>query len=233
MKTALADLLSSKKFVTMIVGLVVAIGARKGLDVDPEITAAIIGLFAVLIGAQGAADHGKEAAKVKADGWKPIDVEIDEPTDPAKPISEAVKSSILITLLGVLALVMVLAAGCGAAERVGRVARGTVDCMTPAAVSAINTYGLAVATVLRHATADDGSVDWSPVKAIAKKLRDPAARCVLAAAVDEALHPSNPDPDAPQAEAQLVNAASLLVGFEEVRAELFDGARFQLDGRTL
>jgi len=67
MRQAIADLLSSKKFITMVVGLIVAIGARKGFDVDGEIVAAILGLFAVLIGAQGAADHGKEAARIHTD----------------------------------------------------------------------------------------------------------------------------------------------------------------------
>jgi len=66
MKQAIIDLLSSKKFITAIVALLVAAGARYGLDLDPEICATILGLFAVLIGAQGAADNGKEAAKVHA-----------------------------------------------------------------------------------------------------------------------------------------------------------------------
>ena len=64
MKKAVADLLSSKKFVTAIVALLVLAGAKFGLNLDPELLVAILGIFAVLIGAQGAADMGKEAAKV-------------------------------------------------------------------------------------------------------------------------------------------------------------------------
>lgn len=66
MKQALADLFSSKKFLTAVVGLVVAAAARYGWDVDTELVIAGLGLVAVLVGAQGAADHGKEAAKVHA-----------------------------------------------------------------------------------------------------------------------------------------------------------------------
>lgn len=64
MKQAIADLLSSKKFITAIVALIVTAAARKGFDVDPEMCAAILGVFAVLIGAQGATDHGKAAAEL-------------------------------------------------------------------------------------------------------------------------------------------------------------------------
>lgn len=64
MKEAVLGLLSSKKFITAIVALLVAAGAKYGLDLDPEICATILGMFAVLIGAQGAADQGKEAARL-------------------------------------------------------------------------------------------------------------------------------------------------------------------------
>lgn len=67
MKQTIIDLLSSKKFITALVGVAVAIGARYGLDLDPALVAAILGLFAVVIGGQGLADHGKEAAQVEAD----------------------------------------------------------------------------------------------------------------------------------------------------------------------
>lgn len=64
MKQAIADLLSSKKFITAIVALLVTAGARYGLALDPEVCVAVLSVFAVLIGAQGAADHGKEAARL-------------------------------------------------------------------------------------------------------------------------------------------------------------------------
>lgn len=73
MKKAIADLLSSKKFLTALVAIAVMIGAKFGLELDDEFVFALLGLFAVLLGAQGATDHGKEAAKAasKAPEGKP------------------------------------------------------------------------------------------------------------------------------------------------------------------
>ncbi len=64
---AIRDLLSSKKFITALVAVAVAIGARYGLKLDPELVAALLGVFGILIHAQGQADHGKEAAQINAD----------------------------------------------------------------------------------------------------------------------------------------------------------------------
>jgi hypothetical protein len=50
------------KFWTLILGLISAIAAKKGFSMDPEIYWTIVGAFGVLIGAQGAADWGKNAA---------------------------------------------------------------------------------------------------------------------------------------------------------------------------
>lgn len=67
MKQVFVDLFSSKKFITALVGLVVALGAKYGLNLDPEIVASIIGLFATVVLGIGLADHGREAAKIKTD----------------------------------------------------------------------------------------------------------------------------------------------------------------------
>lgn len=66
MKDAIIRLLSSMKFWTVILGIVTALGAKYGINVDPEVYWSIVGLFGLLLGAQGLADHGKEAAKVAA-----------------------------------------------------------------------------------------------------------------------------------------------------------------------
>lgn len=66
MKEALFRLVSSMKFWTVILGLSTAVGAKFGLKVDPDIYWSIVGLFGLLIGAQGLTDHGKEAAKITA-----------------------------------------------------------------------------------------------------------------------------------------------------------------------
>lgn len=67
MLDAFRDLYSSKKFQTLIIGLLIAGGARFGLNLDPATCAAILGFFGILIHAQGNADHGKEAAQIAAD----------------------------------------------------------------------------------------------------------------------------------------------------------------------
>lgn len=67
MKT-LRALLSSKKFVTALVAAVVAvIAAFQGVLSWTEAVTAVLGCAAVYVGAQGAADWGKEAEKVRAD----------------------------------------------------------------------------------------------------------------------------------------------------------------------
>jgi hypothetical protein len=66
MKDAIVRLLSSMKFWTTFLGIVTAIGAKYGFKVDPEVYYSIVGLFGLLLGAQGLTDHGKEAAKIAA-----------------------------------------------------------------------------------------------------------------------------------------------------------------------
>lgn len=66
MKDAIIRLLSSMKFWTTILGVVSALGAKYGFNVDPDGYWSIVGLFGLLLGAQGLTDHGKEAAKVTA-----------------------------------------------------------------------------------------------------------------------------------------------------------------------
>jgi acid phosphatase family membrane protein YuiD len=62
--TVLKDLLSSKKFVAMLVAIAVFVAGRFGLDVDPATLDHVFAALLVFIGAQGIADHGKEAAKI-------------------------------------------------------------------------------------------------------------------------------------------------------------------------
>jgi len=63
----IGDLLTSKKFIAMVAGIIsVTILKVFKVNVDPQIIVAILGLVAVYIGAQGLADHKKEAAKIEA-----------------------------------------------------------------------------------------------------------------------------------------------------------------------
>lgn len=59
-------LLSSKKFVATITGIIATLVAKIGWEVDGEALAAIVALIVSYVVGQGVADHGKEAAIVAA-----------------------------------------------------------------------------------------------------------------------------------------------------------------------
>lgn len=62
------ELLTSKKFVVFVAGLIVTLAAKYSFNLDPEMIQNIIyTIVAYLIG-QGIADHGKEAAKIQVTG---------------------------------------------------------------------------------------------------------------------------------------------------------------------
>ncbi len=71
MLEAIRKLFSSAKFLTLVAALVVLGVAKLGFEIDQETAGMIAALFAVLLGAQGAADHGKEAARYAATATPP------------------------------------------------------------------------------------------------------------------------------------------------------------------
>lgn len=56
-------LFSSKKFLVMLAGIILASASKLGLDLDPDLVNQILALAGAYILGQGIADHGKEAAK--------------------------------------------------------------------------------------------------------------------------------------------------------------------------
>ena len=60
------ELLGSKKFKMAVVGVVVAIAAKIGLNLDTEVVMLIVSPILAFIGAQGVADIGKEKARVES-----------------------------------------------------------------------------------------------------------------------------------------------------------------------
>lgn len=58
MIAAIRALFASRKFVLLLVGAIVAIGGRYGVQLDTEIVGMIVGLFAVAIGAIAYEDAG-------------------------------------------------------------------------------------------------------------------------------------------------------------------------------
>ena len=61
----LKSLLSSKKFVAFIVGLIVTILAKAGILIPEDVVLEVVGLTSSFIIAQGVADAGKEKAKIE------------------------------------------------------------------------------------------------------------------------------------------------------------------------
>lgn len=62
----LKALLSSKKFVAAFIAALVWIGGKVGLHASTEVVAGIVGPIVAYVLGQGAADWGKEAAKLNA-----------------------------------------------------------------------------------------------------------------------------------------------------------------------
>ena len=62
---ALKDMLSSKKAIAMIVGLLVSIGGKYGLEIPTEELTAVLSPLLVYIAGQGIADIGKEKARIE------------------------------------------------------------------------------------------------------------------------------------------------------------------------
>lgn len=221
--TALRSLLGSKKFITAIVGIVVALGAKYGLALDPEIIATIVGLFAVLVGAQGLADQGKEAAKAVACAHCGK-----LPSDPPAPTTPAPIAMLAVLVLGLGASQL----GCGTLKDSGkRVADDVVDCMAPALAGSVAELGPAFRDVVKNATAGNGRVDWAPVKAVASPLKSAGSRCAFAAVIAEVLRPKE-QPGAPQSEPLSADKVDVLTGFEAIRGG-WDGEKFKLESGTL
>jgi hypothetical protein len=59
LKEVLKELLASKKFITLVTGLVVLGCAKLGFQANPDTVTGIITLFTALLIGQGAADFGK------------------------------------------------------------------------------------------------------------------------------------------------------------------------------
>lgn len=66
MLNAIRKLLSSAKVLTFIAGIIVTMAAKWGFSLDAQTVMVMLGVLATLIGAQGATDFGKGAAKVEA-----------------------------------------------------------------------------------------------------------------------------------------------------------------------
>lgn len=66
------ELLASKKFKMAVAGVIVAVAAKFGLDLDTQAILVVLAPILVFIGAQGVADMGKEKAKIEDNGKKDL-----------------------------------------------------------------------------------------------------------------------------------------------------------------
>lgn len=64
MMEALKGLLSSKKAIVAIVGIIIAAAGKAGLDLSEDSVHDIVQVVMAYLVGQGVADHGKESAKV-------------------------------------------------------------------------------------------------------------------------------------------------------------------------
>lgn len=69
--SVITGLLGSKKFVGMIVGVVITLAAKIGFDIDDTTAWQVVALVASWTGAQGLADHAKEKAKLEQENSAP------------------------------------------------------------------------------------------------------------------------------------------------------------------
>jgi hypothetical protein len=205
MKKALVDLFSSKKFLTLIAGLVVAGVARFGVQADPETIVAILSLFAVLIGAQGATDFGKEAAKSS--------------TPPKEGGFFRLEISVLLLAIGLV--------GCAWLKSEGKATiKSGVDCTISNRAQLTNELGAAMDQLLLRATSGDGHVDKAAMKDAAKSFAIDTGMCVLADAFTRAMSPKSATPSAPQLSPVEVSPDELAALFDEIRRERAPGVKY-------
>ena len=68
MLQALKGMLGSKKAIAMVVGLLVSIGGKYGLEIPTQELTAVLSPLLVYIAGQGIADIGKEKARIENGG---------------------------------------------------------------------------------------------------------------------------------------------------------------------
>lgn len=71
MTTALGDMLKDKSVLTAIVAVLIALGAKFGLELDTATVASFVGVFAAAILKQAAESHGSDAATTAAASVQP------------------------------------------------------------------------------------------------------------------------------------------------------------------
>jgi len=68
-KSLLGELLSSKKFLVLVAGLLTVLAGRLGLDLDEETSNRIVAMIVAYLVGQGLADVGKSRARIDAETY--------------------------------------------------------------------------------------------------------------------------------------------------------------------
>lgn len=216
MKQAILDLFSSKRFLMLLAALICALGGKFGLQLDNTTVAEIVGLFAVAIGAQGAADHGKEAAKINVAAAQAMN---DNAPAPAKIAQAGFASFGLLIFLAFFALIV----GCAWFKSESKaVASDVVDCTVSTATSNIKQFGPVLDALLVYATDGGGKINGDAVKAATTGFAKEVGGCVLADTIARALKPAPTDPNAPKSSPLVADPSSL----RATLAGLYPGVRF-------
>ena len=109
---ALKSLLESAKVWTLLIGLSATFLAKYGIHVDDATAQLIAGGFAILLGAQGMADHGKAAALINAKSAQDSDATWQAHEE---AIADARPAQAGFAQIGVMLFVVLFAAVCGLA----------------------------------------------------------------------------------------------------------------------
>lgn len=252
MMDALKILFTSKKFLMAIAATLVTLGAKYGLNLDPELIALIVGTFATAIIGQGIADHGKEAAKINADkpaansnnvvvqtGDAPTGVSESATTTPIPTVKSGAGSaggggaqlSLMLIVLLSAGFAMTTTACSGAKDTLVRVAGEFTDCEKPSLKSVWADLLPLAAKVVEGAIMNDGKLDFSQIKSVAAPLKTSASRCAIATAIAEATRP--PTAGAPAASPLAANAEETKTGFKAMSTELWEGEMFKTSAGSL
>jgi len=236
----LRELLGSKKVISAIVAVVTVIAAKYGFRVDTETIIGLITLFGILIGAQGATDFGKEAAKIQADAAVKVAESNKQtaiiasganvlPTDQVvtQPIDRGFASLDLLVTIAMLSIVVGVVASCSWFKReASSVGHAVIDCTAENATKLTSQFGPTVDMLLLNvADSNTGQLDWAPLKAAGRAFATDAAKCVLANVI--ASHLKAPVEGGPQSSPVQLDAAALRTGFADLSRELYGGQSFK------
>lgn len=224
MKNAFLKLLTSVKFWTTIIGgICTALGsliAKYGFEVSDaavqQVAVTISGLFGLLLFGQAATDHGKEAAKIKSS---------------TESGSARLGVLLMIALIGFVVITAAFQVGCAALSSSTKQAGGDLySCAKAEPKKLIEQFGPAMVQTVKSAIDNRGKPDVEQLRPVAAALQTDAARCVLTAAIGMVGRALAPAAGSPLSSEMPVDGAALHAGYDQLRAELWAGKRYELGG---